>query len=184
MSRAMGCWRGRSYRLPQDLAFTPEFLLLRGGSAAGVGPSQHQPGPAVPRARPRRMVLKALFMVPAVSDLSFVNGWQPGSVLSPCYVGQSEDRLCEPRSPCLDLRCCWMTQLRPFRQRPGHPEDRAGPWWTSPWRWCCGTAVCTGRGRSPLWSDIERWDGGNGRLLIEGSAADQIGLGEAVFITR
>ena len=29
------------------------------------------------------MVLKALFMVPAVSDLSFVNGWQPGPVLSP-----------------------------------------------------------------------------------------------------
>ena len=79
----MGCWRGRSYCLPLGLAFTPEFLLLRGGSAAVVGPSQHQPGPAVPRARPRRMVLKALFMVPAVSDLSFVNGWQPGPVLSP-----------------------------------------------------------------------------------------------------
>ncbi len=82
VSRAMGCWRGRSYCLPPGLAFTPKFLLLRGGSAAGVGPSQNQPGPAVPRARPRRMVLKALFMVPAVSDLSFVNGWQPGSVLS------------------------------------------------------------------------------------------------------
>ena len=98
MSRAMGCWRGRSYCLPRGLAFTPEFLLLRDGSAAGVGPSQHQPGPAVPRARPRRMVLKALFMVPAVSDLSFVNGWQPGSVLSPCYVGQSEDRLVRHRT--------------------------------------------------------------------------------------
>ena len=35
-----------------------------------------------------------------------------------------------------------------------------------------------------VWSDIERWDGGNGRLLIEGSTADQIGLGEVVFITR
>ena len=42
------------------------------------------------------MVLKALFMVPAVSDLSFVNGWQPGPVLSPGYVRWSEDRLCEP----------------------------------------------------------------------------------------
>ena len=41
------------------------------------------------------MVLKALFMVPAVSDLSFFNGWQPGSVLSPYYVGRSEDRLCQ-----------------------------------------------------------------------------------------
>ena len=83
VSRAMGCWRGRSYCLPRGLAFTPEFLLLQGGSAAGVGPSQHQPWPAVPRARPRRIVLKALFMVPAVSDLSFVNGWQTGPVLSP-----------------------------------------------------------------------------------------------------
>ena len=40
--------------------------------------------------------MKALFMVPAVSDLSFVNGWQPGSVLSLGYVRQSEDRLGEP----------------------------------------------------------------------------------------
>ncbi len=83
MSRATVCWRGRSYCLPRGFAFTPEFLLLQGGSAAGVGPSQHQSGPAVPRARPRRMVLKALFMVPAVSDLSFVNGWQTGFALSP-----------------------------------------------------------------------------------------------------
>ena len=35
-------------------------------------------------------------MVPVVSDLSFVNGWQPGLDLSPCYVRRSEDRLCEP----------------------------------------------------------------------------------------
>ena len=34
-------------------------------------------------------------MVPAVSDLSFVNGWQPGSVPFPGYVGRSEDWLCE-----------------------------------------------------------------------------------------
>ena len=67
------------------------------GSAAVVGPSQHQPGPAIPRNRPRRMGLKALSMVPMVSDLSFVNGWQPGSDLSPCYVQRLEDRLCEPQ---------------------------------------------------------------------------------------
>ena len=30
--------------------------------------------------------MKALFMVPTVSDLSFVNGWQPESVLSPGFT--------------------------------------------------------------------------------------------------
>ena len=35
-----------------------------------------------------------------------------------------------------------------------------------------------------VWSDIERWDDGSGRLLIERSKTDQTGEGEVVFITR
>ena len=35
-----------------------------------------------------------------------------------------------------------------------------------------------------IWSDIERRDDGSGRLLIEGSTADQTGVGEVAFITR
>ena len=35
-----------------------------------------------------------------------------------------------------------------------------------------------------VWSDIGRWDDGSGRLLIDGSTADQTGVGEVVFITR
>ena len=44
------------------------------------------------------MVLKALFMVPAASDFSFVYSWQTGPICSPDYVRRSEDRLYEPRS--------------------------------------------------------------------------------------
>ena len=75
---------------------------------------------------------------------SVVNGWQAGPVLPPGYVRRSEDRLCEPRSPRLDHRRCWMTQLMPSWQRPGHPGSGiAGLWWTSPWSWswCCGAVV-------------------------------------------
>ena len=35
-----------------------------------------------------------------------------------------------------------------------------------------------------VWSDIERWDDGSGRLLVEQSKTDQTGEGEVVFITR
>ena len=35
-----------------------------------------------------------------------------------------------------------------------------------------------------VWSDIERWDDGSGRLLIERSKTDQTGEGEVVFITH
>ena len=35
-----------------------------------------------------------------------------------------------------------------------------------------------------IWSDTERWDDGSGRLLIEGSTADQTGVGEVAVITR
>ena len=35
-----------------------------------------------------------------------------------------------------------------------------------------------------VWSDIERWDDGSGRLLIERSKTDQTGEGKVVFITR
>ena len=34
-----------------------------------------------------------------------------------------------------------------------------------------------------VWSDIERWDDGSGRLLIERSRSVQTDEGEAVFIT-
>ena len=77
VSRAMGCWRGRSYCLPQGLAFTPEFPLLRGGSAAGVGRSQHQSTAGSRGIRPS------------------VNG-------SAGYVRRSEDRLCE-KALCVEL---------------------------------------------------------------------------------
>ena len=35
-----------------------------------------------------------------------------------------------------------------------------------------------------VWSDIERWDDGSGRLLVEQSKTDQTGEGEVVFITH
>ena len=70
------------------------------------------------------------------------HGAADGVLLSSGYVRQSEDRLCEPRSPRLDHRRCWMTQLMPSWQRPGHPGSGiAGLWWTSPWSWCCGAVV-------------------------------------------
>ena len=57
-------------------------------------------------------------------------------------------------SPSLDRRRCWMThrmaQLRPSWQRPGRPGSAtAGAWWTSPWCWRCGTAVCAARRPPP-----------------------------------
>ena len=35
-----------------------------------------------------------------------------------------------------------------------------------------------------VWSDIERWDDGSGRLLVEQIKTDQTGEGEVMFITR
>ena len=57
-------------------AVTPEFLFLRGGSAAPVGPAQRQRG------------------LP-VRELGTVDG--RASVESPGYVDRSEHRLCEPQ---------------------------------------------------------------------------------------
>ena len=108
----------------------------------------------------------------------------------PGFTSDSQkNRLREPRSPRLDHRRCWMThrmaQLRPSWQRPGRPGSAtAGAWWTLPWCWRCGTAVCAARRPRPLvWSDIERWDDGSGRLLIERSRSVQTGEGKVVFIT-
>ena len=45
------------------------------------------------------MVLKALFMVPAAFDFSFVYSWQTGPICPPPdYVRQSEPILCEPQN--------------------------------------------------------------------------------------
>ena len=89
--------------------------------------------------------------------------------------------MCEPWSPRLDDRHCRMTQLRPSWQRPCHPGSAvAGAWWTS--LWCCGQR--RSEAAALVWSEIERWDDGSGRLLIEGSTTDQTGEAEVVFLTR
>ena len=52
-------------------------------------------------------------------------------------------------------------------RRPSVPRDRR----------CSGSSTL-------VWSVIERWDDGTGRLLIERSKTGQTGEGEVMFITR